>query len=98
MQFDITLNKVNHFNNKVLFIEPEVNENLRKLHNLFDNNYADGFPWHAHATIFCGDENQVIDAKNLLMKSFNPIKAKIVGIQMGEFFPTRMILQDELCK
>lgn len=97
-EFNINLDKVNHFNNRVLFIEPSENKNLRSLHELFDNNFADGFPWHAHATIFCGSEEQVMEAKQCLNDSFKPIKAKIVGIQMGEFFPTRMIIKQKLCK
>ncbi len=96
--FEINLNKVNHFNNRVLFIEPEENIQLRCLHNLFDNNFADGFPWHAHATIFCGNEEQVIEAKKCLKDIFKPVKAKITGIQMGEFFPTRMITEEKFCK
>ncbi|MDE6618240.1 MAG: 2'-5' RNA ligase family protein [Clostridiales bacterium] len=97
-EFDINLDKVNHFNNRVLFIEPSENKNLRGLHELFDNNFADGFPWHAHATIFCGNEQQVIEAKQCLNDIFVPIKAKVVGIQMGEFFPTRMIIEEKLCQ
>ncbi|MDE5592515.1 MAG: 2'-5' RNA ligase family protein [Clostridiales bacterium] len=97
-EFEIRLNKVNHFNNRVLFIEPEDNINLRCLHDLFDGNYADGFDWHAHATVFCGSEQQVIEAKRHLNDIFKPIQAKIVGIQMGEFFPTRMIIEEKLCK
>ncbi|MDE5562986.1 MAG: 2'-5' RNA ligase family protein [Clostridiales bacterium] len=97
-EFDINLNKVNHFNNRVLFIEPSENKDLRGLHELFDNNFADGFPWHAHATIFCGNEKQVIEAKQCLNDIFVPIKAKVVGIQMGEFFPTRMIIEEKLCQ
>ena len=36
--------------------EPTVNEELIKLHGLFDNNYADGFSWHAHSTLFIDDK------------------------------------------
>lgn len=97
-KFDILLNKVNHFNSRVLFIEPENSDNLNKLHNLFDNNYADGFSWHAHATIFCGEESEVLEAKKMLFKNFSPINAKIVKLTMGEFFPTRMIVEAELEK
>lgn len=97
-EFEINLNKVSHFNNRVLFIEPEENIDLRCLHNLFDSNFADGFPWHAHATIFCGSEEQVIEAKECLKNIFKPVKALITGIQMGEFFPTRMLIEKSFCK
>lgn len=96
--FEIRLQKVGHFSNRVLFIEPEENAPLRRLHDLFDGNFADGFPWHAHATIFCGEEAQVIKAKSRLDDIFVPIQGKITGIQMGEFFPTRMISAEDFCE
>ena len=67
-EFQINLNKVNHFENKVLYIEPENNTKLVELHNLFAGNFADGFPWHAHTTIFCGKEEQVKEALKLMLK------------------------------
>ena len=96
-EFAINLIKVNHFNHRVLFIEPEESIELKGLHDLFDSNYADGFPWHAHATIFCGSEEQVIKSKEHMNDIFKPFKAKITEIQMGEFFPTRMIIEEKLC-
>lgn len=96
--FEVDLVGVNHFNNKVLFIEPKLNKDLKDLHNLFDCNFPNGFPWHAHATIFCGSEKEVVMAKELLQKLFKPIKAKIISIQMGEFFPTRRLVEEQLQK
>ena len=95
-EFSINLARINDFGNKVLFLEPEENGDLMRLHELFDNNYANGFPFHAHATIFCGDTQDVEKAKNILEEYFSPIETKIVGIQMGEFFPTRMICCERL--
>lgn len=95
-EFYITLNKINHFDNKVLFIEPKKSKELKKLHNIFDMNYADGLPYHAHTTLFCANKEQVIKAKKYLSKIFKPITAKITGIQMGEFFPTKMIVEEKL--
>ncbi|MCH5160303.1 MAG: hypothetical protein J1F66_05635 [Clostridiales bacterium] len=97
-EFDIRLDKINHFNNAVLFAEPVVNAHLQELHDLFDNNFADGFPWHAHATLFCGEENQVIQAREIAERIFAPLNAKIVGIQMGEFFPTKLLVAENLNK
>lgn len=96
--FDVELKRINHFGDKVLFVEPTVNKNLFDLHKMFDNNYADGFDWHAHATIVSGKQEDVVKAKTLLNKIFKPMKAQITGIQMGEFFPTKMIVAKELCK
>ena len=96
--FEILLDKINHFNNSVLFVEPTVNTKLQDLHCVFDNNFADGFPWHAHATIFCGDAEQVTVAKEVVTDIFSPINARIIGIQLGEFFPTKILTVEEFSK
>lgn len=94
--FEISLSKIGFFGDKVVFAEPIVNEELIKLHSLFDNNYADGFSWHAHSTLFIDDnEDNVKLAKKVAIENFKPINAKIVGIQLGEFFPTRMIIEKD---
>ncbi len=89
--FDIDLVKVNHFNNRVLFVEPDVNADLKNLHDIFNGNFQGNFNWHAHATIYCGEENEVEKAKRYLKKTFKPLRAKVVSIQMGEFFPTKLL-------
>ena len=95
ISFEIRLDKINHFNNSVLFIEPTVNTQLQNLHCVFDNNFADGFPWHAHTTIFCGATEQVSAAKEVLTNIFRPFNAKIIGIQLGEFFPTKTLVAEK---
>ena len=92
--FDIELNEVDRFGYSVLFVAPKLNEELAELHAIFDNNAVNDFPWHPHATIFMGQEEQVKEAEVCLMRIFEPLTAKIVGIQMGEFFPTRMIVKE----
>lgn len=59
--FEIKLNKVDYFNNRMLLVESEEYTTFPRLHDLFDINFADGFPWHTHATIFCGVEEQKWD-------------------------------------
>lgn len=97
--FEIKLNNVNRFNYRVLFIEPKLNEELLNLHTIFDNDYLNNpWAWSPHATIFMGEEGQVKEAEQRLTQIFKPINAKIVGIQIGEFFPTRMIIKEILQK
>ncbi|MDE5565972.1 MAG: 2'-5' RNA ligase family protein [Anaeroplasmataceae bacterium] len=97
--FEIKLNNVNRFNYRVLFIEPKINEELLNLHSIFDNDiFNHPWPWSPHATIFMGEEGQVKEAEQCLTQIFKPLNAKIVGIQMGEFFPTRMIIEEMLQK
>ncbi len=97
--FEIKLFKVNRFSYKVLFVEPEFSVGLKNLHSIFDGNvFNDEFDWHPHTTIFMGEEKQVKEAEQCLTQIFRPITAKLVGIQMGEFFPTRMIIEESLAE
>lgn len=95
-KFNIKLKGINHFNDAVLFVEPEITIELKELHDLFDNNYANGFPWVPHITMFCGNQASVIKARNVLESYFVPFEAKITSLEMGEFFPTRFIINRNL--
>ena len=94
-KFSINLKGINHFSNKVLFVEPEENGHLTKLHNLFDRNYADGFPWQAHVTLYIDSARKVKKVKKYLSQSFVHIQAQAVGIEMGEFFPAQKIISKD---
>ena len=53
----------------------------------FENDFAHSFEWVPHATLFCGNDDEVKRARELAPKLDFPIDAKIVGIELGEFFP-----------
>lgn len=90
--FDVALDKISFFNNGVVFVEPIVNDDLIKLHEEFDCNYANGFEWHAHSTLYIDDNEENINvAKQVAIENFDRFTARITGIELGEFFPTRMI-------
>lgn len=90
-RFIVPIRAVNNFYNRVLFFEPERTDELETLQLAFDGNYADGFPWHPHVTLFCGDVQSVDRAKAFVDDRFSPFSCQIVGLEMGEFFPTRWI-------
>ena len=90
-KFTLTLNTYSHFNDRVLFLQPEQSDNLLALHKHFDCNYADGFPWHAHVTLLIGDEAQVRKAKSILGELPQPIHVSVTSLLVGEFFPTKLI-------
>jgi 2'-5' RNA ligase len=92
--FEIEINAVNTFGSRVLFLEPTPNEQLLALHKHFDMSYPHNLPYHAHTTMLLSEECDVREAKNLLLDLFKPIKATIVAIEMGEFFPTRFICRN----
>lgn len=85
--FDINLLGYGHFGNKVLFLEPEITDELVALRKGFECDYANGFDWVPHATLFCSDEDEVKRAREIAPALEFPISAKIVGIELGEFFP-----------
>lgn len=93
-RFEIEINAVNTFGSRVLFVEPTLNERLLSLQKHFDMSYPHNLPYHAHTTMLLSEESDVREAKNLLLDLFKPIKATIVAIEMGEFFPTRFICRN----
>lgn len=88
--FSIQIEGLDHFENQVLYAKPVMNSELEELHKLFEGNFSDGYPWVPHVTLYCQKE-EIIEK---LFKEYevSKIDAKIVGLQMGEFFPPKIIL------
>ncbi len=97
-QFEIEISAVNNFGSRVLFVEPTPNESLLALQKHFDMSYPHNLPYHAHTTMLLSEENDVREAKSTLLDLFKPLKATIVAIEMGEFFPMRFICRNYLKK
>ncbi len=95
-EIQISLNRLNSFGFRVLFAEPEKCEALAKLHEHFDCNYGNGFPWSPHATLFCGETDEVKKAWQIIQNQFSPIQARIVAIELGRFFPPEYVCRYEL--
>lgn len=95
-KFSVLLKQWNTFGFRVLFAEPEITDELVALHALFDGNYADGFPWQPHCTLFCGEESEVRQALSLVEDAAFPIHTEITAIEMGKFFPPRFICRENL--
>ena len=91
--FDVHFLGQDSFGDKVLFLKPEKNEELLKLRACFENDYAHGHEWIPHATLICGEEKQVQDARELIDMLELPEKATVVGIELGEFFPPKKIIR-----
>ncbi len=83
-----------HFGNMVRFIKPEINEELLNLHTHFDSDYANGFKgWKPHITLYRHSEPMEIEiSKSITDKLEALTNAKIVGIELGEFFPPKKII------
>lgn len=85
--FDIKFVGYGKFGNKVFFLEPEISQELLELRKYFECDYANGFDWVPHATLFCGEDDEIIKAEQIATKLDFPLSAKIVGIELGKFFP-----------
>ncbi len=94
--FQVKIIKINTFEPSVLFVEPEYHPLLMELHTIFNGNYADGYEYHAHATIFCGTQEEVKLSKEILEQSFYSISAWIKEIHLGEFFPPKIYMKKQL--
>ena len=83
-----------HFNNAVRYIDPVISDELFDLHKHFDSDYANGYTgWMPHVTLYRHSEPTDIELTDeitdMLAKLTN---AKIVGIELGEFFPPKKII------
>jgi len=94
--FEIKLLGLNHFGNKVRFLEPELSDELMNLHLHFDSDYANGYPgWMPHATVYIHEEPREIEVSKELAEKVECLKtAKVVGIELGEFFPAKFIARE----
>ena len=92
--FSIEVDGISSFNQQVIFAKPIRNEKLVELHNMFNGNYADGFSWVPHITLYMGTEEEGQEILNCL-PDFHLVP-KIVGLELGEFFPTRIIFNTKL--
>ena len=94
--FEINIQKIQHFDNKVLFVKPRKNDNLIELQKNFDNNFADGYNFYPHVTLFCGDKKQVKIVKRLIKNVFESFTGYITSLYIGEFYTTQIIYHEEL--
>jgi 2'-5' RNA ligase len=97
-ELDVDILGYNSFGDSVLFLEPSIPDGLKALRREFECDYATGFDWVPHATLFCGASNEVKAAKELVKDIPYPEKARIVAIELGEFFPARKIITEQLIK
>ncbi len=92
-RFKVSLLSCETFGDKVHFLKPDIPQELLDLRKSFECDYANGFEWVPHATIFCGEADEVKKIKAILKEVAEPISTEIVGIELGEFFPPRKIIR-----
>ncbi len=93
--FTVKFAGLNHIGNAVRYMEPEMCEELLDLHSYFDSDYANGYEdWLPHATLYIHNEPEKINLPQEILDKVNQLTdAKIVGIELGEFFPAKKIVR-----
>lgn len=91
-EFEVSVEKIGNFADRVLFVEPYLNNELSMLKNLFGND-AD---WAAHTTMFLSDNGGALSAKSHLAQAFAPFRAQIVAVELYEFFPSKFLGRADL--
>lgn len=94
--FTVIFEGLQHFGNVVRFIKPQMSEELMNLHLHFDSDYANGYPeWAAHATVYIHKQPTELELTDALQEKLEALKeARIVGIELGEFFPAKFIVRE----
>jgi len=94
---DINLGHIGLFGLKVLFIGPNMNFELLKLHHSFFPNEGNGcHAWSAHATLLMDEPETILKALPIIADNFKPIKARIESVGLYEFFPARLVQECRL--
>ena len=93
--FELKFNDLDHFGNMVRFLRPEISKELLDLHQHFDSDYANGYPeWMPHATVYRHSEPREIELSKQIIDKIEVAKnARIIGIELGEFFPPKKIIR-----
>lgn len=93
--FGVSFTGLSHFGNVVRFVEPVISEELSTLHMHFDSDYANGFEtWKPHVTVYRHSEPKEVEiSPSVIDKLENLTDARIVGIELGEFFPAKKIVR-----
>ncbi len=68
--FSIELEGLGHFDNQLLYVKPNLNAELEALHQIFEGNYSDGYPWVPHVTLY-SQEKKIIQE---LLEEYEAIK------------------------
>lgn len=76
---------------RVLFARPEESAAIRRLRGEFDSDYPHAFPYKPHCTLLQDAPPNITRAEALLTPCFTPLDARVVGIELGEFFPARRL-------
>lgn len=94
--FPISFEGLQHFGNTVRWMKPQMSEELMNLHLHFDSDYANGYlGWMPHATVFIHMEPAELELSEAMQEKLEGLKeARIVGIELGEFFPAKFIVRE----
>lgn len=93
--FEVQFDGLRHFSNVVRFMKPVIGDKLQNLHRPFDSDYANGFDgWMPHVTVYRHNEPTEIQLSEDVVEMIEKLSsAKIVGIELGEFFPPKKIIR-----
>ncbi|GKU26537.1 2'-5' RNA ligase family protein [Clostridium folliculivorans] len=90
--FDIRLNNIGLFELDVLFIAPLVNYELLNLQKFC----SDDNEWTAHTTLLIDDHEVIHKALPIVAERFKSFVGRVESISLYEFWPTRLILEENL--
>lgn len=95
--FDLSFSHIGLFGLKVLFLAPDINYELLKLHKEFSRvNIENSQGWTGHATLLIDEAENIQRALPLVAQNFQHINGRVESVSLYEFFPTRFIAQCKL--
>jgi len=95
--FHLSFNHIGLFGLEVLFLAPDVNNELLELRKNFVTDYIkDKEGWTAHSTILIDEEVNIQKALPIVAHNFQQLNVRVESVSLYEFFPTRFIAKYNL--
>ncbi len=92
--FSLPFHHIGLFGLKVLFLAPDVNEELLSLHQKLSLGQPDGKNgWSAHVTLLIDAPEEILKALPIVAEHFNGFMARVKSVSLYEFFPARFIAE-----
>ena len=95
--FELSFSHIGLFGLKVLFLAPDINNELLDLHKKVDIKCIDNSQsWTAHATVLIDESENIQKAIPLVAQNFQQLNGRVESVSLYEFFPTRFIAEYKL--
>ena len=96
--FTVFFPSLGQFGDRVLFLSPELNEDLKSFRDMVSGLETNGgIDWAPHVTLCISDREGIQKARSLSQDLFSPFEGTLEKVYLYEFWPTKLLGEAVLC-